>query len=76
MFVIACCFIPFQSALEEWIFRGYLMQGFAGLTKSRFLSLALTSIIFGSLHAFNPEVEKLGYGLMAIILALVSFLAS
>ena len=41
------------------------MQGFAGLTKSRFLSLALTSIIFGSLHAFNPEVEKLGYGLMA-----------
>lgn len=65
MFVIACCFIPFQSALEEWIFRGYLMQGFAGLTKSRFLSLALTSIIFGSLHAFNPEIEKLGYGLMA-----------
>ena len=65
MFVIACCFIPFQSALEEWIFRGYLMQGFAGLTKSRFLSLALTSIIFGSLHAFNPEVAKLGYGLMA-----------
>ena len=64
MFVIACCFIPFQSALEEWIFRGYLMQGFAGLTKSRFLSLALTSIIFGSLHAFNPEVAKLGYGLM------------
>ena len=46
-------------------FSGYLMQGFAGLTKSRFLSLALTSIIFGSLHAFNPEIEKLGYGLMA-----------
>ena len=41
------------------------MQGFAGLTKSRFLSLALTSVIFGSLHAMNPEVEKLGYGLMA-----------
>ena len=55
MFLIACCFIPFQSALEEWIFRGYLMQGFAGLTKSRFLSLALTSIIFNS---FFPLIRS------------------
>ncbi len=65
MFVIACLFIPFQSALEEWIFRGYLMQGFANLTKSRLLSLLLTSVIFGSLHILNPEIDKLGYGLLA-----------
>ena len=63
MFVIACCFIPFQSALEEWIFRGYLTQGFAGLTKSRFPGFDFHYLwIF---HAFNPEVAKLGYGLMA-----------
>jgi hypothetical protein len=24
----------------------------------------MTSIVFGSLHLFNPEVEKLGYGIM------------
>lgn len=65
MFVIACLFIPFQSALEEWIFRGYLMQGFATLTRSRILSLILTSVIFGSLHILNPEIDKLGYGLLA-----------
>lgn len=65
MLLIAVALIPFQSALEEWIFRGYLMQGFATLTKSRFLSLVLTSVIFGSLHLFNPEIGKLGYGLLA-----------
>lgn len=64
MFLISCTLIPFQSALEEWIFRGYLMQGFATLTKSRLMSLLLTSIIFGSLHILNPEIDKLGYGLL------------
>ena len=65
MFIIASLLIPFQSALEEWIFRGYLMQGFATMTRSRLLSLLLTSVIFGSLHILNPEIEKLGYGLLA-----------
>lgn len=65
MFIIASLLIPFQSALEEWIFRGYLMQGFATMTRSRLLSLLLTSIIFGSLHILNPEIDKLGYGLLA-----------
>jgi len=65
MFIIASLLIPFQSALEEWIFRGYLMQGFATMTRSRILSLFLTSIIFGSLHILNPEIDKLGYGLLA-----------
>lgn len=65
MLLIASLFIPFQSALEEWLFRGYLLQGFAGLTQSRWLSLLLTSVIFGLLHIFNPEIDKLGYGLLA-----------
>jgi len=64
MFIIASLLIPFQSAIEEWIFRGYLMQGFATMTRSRLLSLLLTSIIFGSLHILNPEIDKLGYGLL------------
>lgn len=65
MFIIASLLIPFQSALEELIFRGYLMQGFASMTRSRLLSLFLTSVIFGSLHILNPEIEKLGYELLA-----------
>ena len=64
MLIITCCLIPFQSALEEWLFRGYLMQGFATLSNSRFISLLMTSVIFGLLHASNPEIDKLGYGLL------------
>ncbi|MDG1263101.1 MAG: CPBP family intramembrane metalloprotease [Flavobacteriaceae bacterium] len=64
MFAISVIFIPIQSGLEEYLFRGYLMQGFAKLTKNRWMALMLTSIIFGLLHIFNPEVEKLGMGIL------------
>ena len=36
------------------------MQGFGILSKTRWLPLILTSVIFGGLHFFNPEVTKLG----------------
>jgi len=65
MLLISLVFIPFQSGLEELLFRGYLLQGFARLTKSRLGALLLTSIIFGSLHIANPEIQKLGMGLLA-----------
>ena len=40
------------------------MQGFAKLTRNRWLPLILTSIIFGMLHVFNPEIVKLGMWLL------------
>jgi hypothetical protein len=64
LFLIAIFLMPIQTSLEEYIFRGYLMQGFATLLRSRWGALLLTSLVFGSLHLFNPEVEKLGYGVM------------
>ena len=64
MTLIALTLIPFQSALEELIFRGYLMQGFSKMLKNRYLPLIITSFIFGFLHFFNPEVDKLGNGIM------------
>ena len=64
LFLIAIFLMPIQTSLEEYIFRGYLMQGFATLFRSRWGALLLTSLVFGSLHLFNPEVEKLGYGVM------------
>lgn len=59
--VIGLIMIPIQTSTEEYIFRGYLMQGFAGLFRNRWAPLLLTSLIFGSLHLGNPEVEKVGY---------------
>lgn len=64
LFCISSLLIPFQSALEEWLFRGYLMQGFAQIIRYRWFPLIMTSLVFGTLHIFNPEIDKLGYGLL------------
>lgn len=58
--VVSLVFIPFQTSFEELLFRGYLMQGIGLLFKNAWAPLFLTSFGFGLLHAFNPEVEKLG----------------
>ena len=60
LFLIAVIMVPLQTSFEEYLFRGYLMQGIGILTKNRWLPLFLTSIAFGLLHIANPEIEKLG----------------
>lgn len=62
--LIGVLLIPIQTTVEELVFRGYLMQGFANLTKNRWFPLFMTSIIFGLMHLGNPEVSKLGYVIM------------
>ncbi len=58
--LIVIIFIPLQTSMEEYLFRGYLMQGIGVLVKNRWLPLIITSVSFGLLHLANPEVEKLG----------------
>ena len=60
LLVVATIMIPIQTSVEEYVFRGYLMQGFGLLSKNRWLPLIVTSFIFGGLHFFNPEVAKMG----------------
>ncbi|RAJ16285.1 CPBP family intramembrane glutamic endopeptidase [Olleya aquimaris] len=72
--LIAVLLIPIQTSLEEYIFRGYLMQGFGLLAKNRWFPLIMTSVIFGGLHVFNPEVGKLGYGVMVYYIGTGLFL--
>lgn len=61
LFVIGTLMIPIQTTCEELVFRGYLMQGFGNLSLNKWFPLVMTSVIFGLLHIFNPEVSKLGY---------------
>ncbi len=61
LILIAFLLLPFQTSMEELLFRGYLMQGFGTWFKKSFIALILTSVIFGLLHGLNPEVEKLGW---------------
>lgn len=62
--VIAVIMVPLQTSFEEYLFRGYLMQGIGVLAKNKWLPLLITSLVFGLLHIANPEVEKLGYVIM------------
>lgn len=62
--IVSVLFIPLQTSFEELFLRGYLMQGFGILVKNRWFPLIITSLIFGLLHGANPEVDKLGYGIM------------
>ena len=59
--VISLLLIPFQAAFEEVLFRGYLMQGFATVLRNRWFPLIMTSVLFGLMHAFNPEVKEFGF---------------
>lgn len=61
---IAIILVPLQTSFEEYLFRGYLMQGIGVLCKNRWVPLIITSSLFGLLHIANPEIEKLGYILL------------
>ncbi|WP_424493961.1 lysostaphin resistance A-like protein [Salinimicrobium sp. GXAS 041] len=62
--LIAVVMVPLQTSFEEYLFRGYLMQGLGALAHNRWFPLIITSVVFGGMHILNPEVEKLGYIIM------------
>lgn len=61
---IAIILIPLQTSFEEYLFRGYLMQGIGVIVKNKWFPLLVTSSIFGLLHFSNPEVEVIGNTIM------------
>ena len=80
LLVICFTLLPLQTSFEEYLMRGYLLQGIGICTKSRFLAFTIPSILFGLLHFANPEIEKLGnefifaYILMGFFLGLVTMM--
>ena len=81
LLLITLSILPFQTTFEELFFRGYLSQGVAAATRSRWATLIIISLAFGLMHALNPEVKEFGfwisipsYILMGVILGAVSIL--
>jgi membrane protease YdiL (CAAX protease family) len=79
--LISIVFIPFQAGFEEVLFRGYLAQGFAAWTKSRWAVIIIPGLLFALMHGGNPEVEEFGfwtampqYVLLGLVLGLISTL--
>jgi uncharacterized protein len=64
LLIIALIFIPIQTATEELIFRGYLLQGFGLVFKNALAPLLITSVLFGLMHASNPEAKAHGLLIM------------
>ncbi|MEC8832904.1 MAG: CPBP family intramembrane glutamic endopeptidase [Bacteroidota bacterium] len=62
--IIAILLIPLQTSFEEYLFRGHMMQGIGLMAKNKWVPLIITSTLFGLMHIANPEVEKLGPGIM------------
>ena len=60
LLLIAISLIPIQTSMEELLFRGYLMQGLGKGFGSAGVALFVTSVSFGLMHVFNPEVQILG----------------
>lgn len=60
LLLVSFLFMPFQTSFEELLFRGYFMQGLGVTFKNAAIPLMVTSVIFGLLHGFNPEFDKLG----------------
>lgn len=71
---ISIVMIPIQTSMEEYYLRGYMMQGIGLLAKNRWVPLFFTSILFGLMHILNPEVDKLGYGIMVYYIGTGFFL--
>ncbi|NNE58372.1 MAG: CPBP family intramembrane metalloprotease [Hellea sp.] len=55
--IASLLFIPFQSAAEELVFRGYLNQAFSAFFKNKWIIFAITSALFASMHLSNPESQ-------------------
>jgi len=72
--IVAILLVPLQTSFEEYLFRGYLMQGIGIAVKNKWMPLLITSFIFGMMHIANPEVEKIGYIIMVYYIGTGLFL--
>ena len=78
--IICLTLLPLQTSFEEYLIRGYLLQGIGITTKSRFLAFTIPSILFGLLHFANPDIDKLGnafifaYIFMGFFLGLITMM--
>ncbi len=74
LLVIALLLIPIQTSFEEYLFRGYMMQGIGIMAKNKWMPLIITSVLFGLMHLGNPEVEEMGPSIMVYYIGTGFFL--
>jgi uncharacterized protein len=66
--VVIALSTPLQSAGEEYLFRGYLLQGFGALVRAPWFALVCTSLLFATAHGSQNLalfVDRFAFGLVA-----------
>jgi membrane protease YdiL (CAAX protease family) len=61
---VALVLTPLQTATEELVFRGYVMQGLGLVVKAPAAVAVSSAVIFALPHLFNPEAQQHGAGLL------------
>ena len=72
--IISLVMIPFQTTLEELLFRGYLMQGLKKNLGSNLFAVLISGCCFGLMHIGNPEIEAIGYHVLSYYMIIGIFL--
>jgi len=60
LLLITFFLVPLQTSAEELVFRGYFLQGFALLFRSRLVAVIISGLFFGVIHLWNPEALEMG----------------
>ncbi len=68
--IIAILLVPIQVSVEEIVYRGFLMQGIYRITRNKWLTLIIITLLFALSHILNPEFQS---GFLTIIPAYLIF---
>ena len=61
LLVISIILVPIQTGFEELFFRGLVLQFLGKFNIKPLFIVIAVALLFGGMHAMNPEVEKIGY---------------
>ncbi|MDZ8240939.1 MAG: CPBP family intramembrane glutamic endopeptidase [Nostoc sp. ChiQUE01a] len=58
LFPLVLVLTPIQTSAEEFLYRGYLLQGLGLLSRQRLVLIIVTSFLFALPHLANPEMQR------------------
>lgn len=74
LLIVSLSLLFLQITAEEVFFRGFLLQSLNRLVPIGIAPILLSGTLFGLMHLGNPEVAKLGYGILAYYIGTGVFL--
>lgn len=64
--ILLIVFLPIQVLAEELLFRGFILPRLNHVLPYPWIAIVISGILFGLVHAANPEVLAHGYGLLFV----------